>query len=89
VADDRIIHLESGVSAFNGKPFLRVSWGKEVGQVSPQEARTMASDWFDAAAAAEHDALLMAELQETVGLDFQTAGQVLLSLRARRERNGG
>jgi hypothetical protein len=88
VAEDGI-YIHSGVSAFDGKPFCAVRWGNLSGQLSPDEVRMMALHWMEAAAAAEQDALVMAELQEGVGLDLQTAGAVLVALRKRREITGG
>ncbi len=88
MSDNRVLTIVSGVSAFNGKPYCQVTWGQQSGQLTPDEVREMASHWFDAAAAAEHDALLMAELTKGVGLDLQTAGGLLLNLRKRREATG-
>ena len=85
---ENMIEIESGISAFSGKPFCAIRWGKEKGQLTPDEVRALALGWLSAAEAAEGDAMIMDELRESVGLDFQTAGTFLLSLRKRRNARG-
>ncbi len=82
------ISIESGVSLFDGKPFCAIRWGKERGQLSPDEVRQLALNWLSAAEAAESDAMVMTELQDGVGLDLQTAGAFLMALRERRGHSG-
>lgn len=77
------IEFHSGVSAFDGTPFVMVQWGKQTGQLTPDEADAHAVAVIQAAQAARHDAAIMQELQESIGVDFQTAGRFLLALRER------
>jgi hypothetical protein len=79
-----ILHTSSGVSAFTGKPFVLASWGVESGQLTPDEARALALRIVEAAAAAEHDALVLRWLQERMDLPADTAAQALVDLRELR-----
>jgi hypothetical protein len=83
------IDVTSGVSAFTGKGFCVVeavteSEDRIVGQLSPDEVRAMALHWLTAAEAAEHDAMVHAELIEGAGLAADVADGFLLALRTRR-----
>lgn len=79
------IHVESGVSAFTGEPFLTVrTEGARMGQMSPAEIRTMALHWLEAAEAAESDAAVFAELRG-VGMDVNACAGFIQALRARRD----
>lgn len=79
------IEIESGVSAFTGKGFCQVRIdGKPVGQLDPEQVRTMALHWLSAADAAESDAAVFAELK-IIGIDEQHAGRFIAALRHRRE----
>lgn len=79
------IHVESGVSAFSGEPFLTIrTTGGRTGQMTPAELRTMALHWLEAAEAAETDAAVFAELS-SLGLDDATAAGFIQALRFRRD----
>lgn len=77
--------ISSGVTP-QLKPFCGV-WINEqqIGQLDPAAVRGLALQWLEAAETAESDALVTAELVETVGLDLPTAGQFLIALRNRRD----
>ncbi len=78
------IRIESGVSMFDGSPFCGVFVnGAQVGQMTPDEVRQMALTWLEAAEAAEHDALVVAELRDMEAKE-QTIAAFLQALRARR-----
>lgn len=78
------IAIESGVSAFTGKGFCVVSVdGKTIGQLEPQEVRTMALHWLTAADAAESDAAVLAELR-AIGIEDAQAAGFISALRKRR-----
>lgn len=80
-----VIHIVSGVSVYDYKPFLTVMIdGKASGQLSPQQVREMALGWLEAAEAAESDSLVVRELMDGLGLKFEVAGQFLVALRERR-----
>lgn len=81
------VEITSGVSAFTGEPFCQVIInGVARGQMTPTEVRQMALGWLEAAEAAESDAMVMAEMMETVGVDQQTAGAFVAALRKRRSQ---
>ncbi len=87
VGPDRELNIgvDSGVNE-KLEPFCIVRLNdRAAGQLSPAEVRAMALQWLEAAEAAESDALVVAELVETVGLDMPTAGQFIMALRKRRE----
>lgn len=77
------IHVESGVSLFDGKPFVVMRWGKEAGQLSPQEARTHALRILACANAAESDSVVVEMLRES-GLEEEMIGLFLTDMRLRR-----
>lgn len=89
------IHVDSGVSAKTGQPFLtvratgqRASDGEKivlVGQLDPAEVRTMALHWLEAAEAAETDAALLDHMTVDLGLPLEVVGQFVAALRARRD----
>jgi hypothetical protein len=83
------IDIYSGVGVFTGEGFCRIEavltdGTRVTGQLSPDEVRQMALGWLQAAEAAEHDAAVLAELTETLGLTHEVAGSFLLGLRERR-----
>jgi hypothetical protein len=84
-----MLETSSGVSAFTGKPFVLVTWGHESGQLTPDEARALAIRIVEAAAAAEHDSLLVRWLQGRMGLEKDTAIQALADLRELRNEEEG
>lgn len=78
------IEIESGVSPFTGKGFCQIRVdGKPVGQLDPEQVRTMALHWLAAADAAESDAAVFAEMK-TLGLEDKTIGGFISALRERR-----
>lgn len=84
------INVESGVSAFDGKPFCRIECRSSdgslmVGQLNPIEVQAMALNWLTSAEAAMHDAASIHFLTKIVNLDEVTAAQFLGELRALRE----
>lgn len=91
------VNVESGVSAFDGKAFCRIECkGTEgdvmIGQLDPDTCRSMAVQWIEAADAAEFDAILLDFLINTIGLDNQSVGNILVEMRKRRgeaEGEGG
>jgi ribosomal protein S16 len=93
-ADLRGIYVESGISGRSREPFCRVAVqyaergsGKvleAVGQLTPQEVRSMARQWMEAAEAAIHDASVFHLLIDEVGLPESGAASFVASLRAHR-----
>lgn len=85
-ADGDTIGIFSGVSAFSGQGYVQITWGAESGQLTPAEARMHALAVLEAAEAAEHDALVVAELTEGMGVEQQSALAFLVNLRGRRQQ---
>jgi hypothetical protein len=80
------IEVASGVNS-QGKPFCHVMVdGKPRGQLTPNEVRSMAMQWLEAAEAAEHDSALL-RWATTVGrdgtspLDLESASALIAELR--------
>lgn len=83
------IAIESGVSIFDGKAFCRVTctssdgdiWS---GQLDPGTVRSLATSWFEAAGAAEHDAALLKFMKITFDIPEEAAATMLGELRKLR-----
>ena len=84
-ADDEIA-INSGVSLFDGSPFVVLRWGIQSGQLDPLEAEQHGLAVIAAAIASRIDAAVMAELTESIGLDKETAARFLVALRKRTGR---
>jgi hypothetical protein len=85
---ETFIEVGSGVSQSTRQGFCTIMIdGRGVGQMEPNEVRTMALHWLEAAEAAEMDAMVLAELTAADGLDLadETALGFIVALRARRE----
>lgn len=80
------LQMESGVNkSLDG--FVTVSWGAEVGQLSPDEARKHGLTMLECAEAAESDAALLRALREG-GFDDEVGFGMLRLIREKRgERN--
>lgn len=83
MSDNHRIHVQSIVSAADGRPLVQVRWGEQVGQFSPDEAREYALILLAAANAAETDAALLRFVREAGGADTQAAGLLAAFRRAR------
>jgi hypothetical protein len=75
--------MESGVNT-EGEPFVRLSWGNEMGQLSPARTREHAVGLLETAAAAEFDAALWKVVTEDMGLEPQAAMVFLSQMREKR-----
>jgi hypothetical protein len=84
--DGGTIGMNSGVSVFNGKPFVQLYWGAQAGQLTPEEAEQHGLAVIATAMAARIDAAVFAELTESVGLDKQAAAGFIRALRKRTGR---
>lgn len=76
------IEMESGVSVFDGHPFVTIHTGKEKGQLTPDETREHAKHLMEVAEAAETDALLFRAFRKDD--DVEVAQMVMLTLREER-----
>lgn len=83
------LDFSSGVSVFDGSPFVLVTWGNQEGQLTPDEADAHAVKVIQVAQAARHDAAIYAELRESLGVDEKSAAGFVAALRDRLERHGG
>ena len=79
------IYITGGVNP-KGKPFCQIEWGTKKAQLDPDDVRTMALHWLEAAESAEHDAAVFNELHEGMGLDIEPAAAFIYILRGRRLR---
>ena len=77
------IFVESGVSIFDGSPFVTLRWGSQSGQLTPLEAEQHGLGVIGAAIAARIDSAVVAELTEQVGVSQEVAAAFLLGLRRR------
>ncbi|MBI1379449.1 MAG: hypothetical protein GC157_18525 [Frankiales bacterium] len=77
------LHSSSGVSAFTGRPFVLLTWSGSSGQLTPDEARTLALDIIAAADAAETDAHVL-EVLKRLHVDEDARARFLLAIRERR-----
>lgn len=71
--DANRIEVQSIVSAADGKPYVQLKWGDQVGQLTPDEARQHALALLDAANAAETDAGLLRFIRQQGGTERQAA----------------
>jgi hypothetical protein len=81
---DLHVHIESGVSLFDGKPFVSFRWGDRLqhsGQFTPEAARRFGLDFIEAAEAALHDSALIKFLQAEMDIPFEGAGTMLMGVR--------
>lgn len=83
VTGESQLEFRSGVSAFDGTPFVMVQWARETGQLTPDEADQHAVAVIQAAQAARHDAAIVAELQESLNLPREVAVAFLHRIRER------
>jgi hypothetical protein len=81
--------ITSGYGADNQKPFVQLAYGGAVLQLSPEQARQQAMYLFEAAEAAKTDALFYEFVQSNMALDTQTAGRLLVAMRAYRVKQDG
>jgi len=84
VTPDAIMAL-SGVSLFDGSPFVALTWGAggDRAQLTPELARDLALNVLQAADAAEFDAGLVAELRR-IGMEDEPIAALLWALREGR-----
>lgn len=73
----------SGVSVFDGSPFVLITWGTMEGQLNAAEAIAHGVEVIKAAQASVYDAAIYAELTETIGLDKEAAAGFIAALRQR------
>ncbi|MGW5122991.1 hypothetical protein ACWEQ7_02820 [Streptomyces sp. NPDC004069] len=81
--DDHTCWISSAVDS-EGKAACHLTWGPVQALLKPQAVMDTARDLAAAAAHAETDIALLGVLRDQLGLDIQTAGQLLLDVRARR-----
>ncbi|MFD5468872.1 hypothetical protein [Streptomyces sp. NPDC127105] len=81
--DDHTVWIASAVDR-EGKAACHLTWGRTEALLKPQVVLDTARDLAAAAAHAETDVALLGVLRDRLGLDIQTAGRLLLDVRARR-----
>lgn len=83
-SDPSSMEMHSGVSFFDGHPFVSFRWGAEDGQLSPAEVRAHAMALLEAAEAAEGDALVFRVFQRT-GMEVSAAVAMVGFMREERK----
>jgi hypothetical protein len=81
--------VTSGYGADNQKPFVQLAYGGAVVQLSPEAAVGQAMYLLEAAEAARTDALFYEFAQANLDLDAETAGRLLIAMRAYRTKRHG
>ncbi|PZG77294.1 hypothetical protein C1I97_36940, partial [Streptomyces sp. NTH33] len=81
--DDHTCWIRSTTDS-EGRAACLLQWGPVQALLKPQAVLDTARDLAAAAAHAEADVALLAVLRDQLGLDTQTAGPLLLDVRARR-----
>lgn len=83
MAESPEIQFSSGVSVFDGSPFVLVQWGQQAGQLTPDEAEAHAVKVIACATAARYDAAVMAELTGECDFPREAAAAFIVALRGR------
>ena len=78
------LEMVSGARS-DGKPFITMTWGTELGQLSPAEARMHALRMLEVAEGAESDGVTVTFLADQ-GFDEETVASWLLMQRDYREK---
>lgn len=84
-SNDNTIHMQSGVSAFTGEPFIALQWGEQRGQLTVAEAREHAFAILETCEAAESDAFLYKFMREKVNATEERAAMMLVAFREYRD----
>lgn len=84
--EDRDLNFESMVSYRTQGPMVRITWGKNEGQLTSEEARETAMKLWDVAHASDADAFLVSFLTDKVALPKEHMYQLLSEFREWRER---
>lgn len=75
--------VESGVSMFDGKPFVNIVINGEGRRVRPAKAREMAQMMLECAEASIHESVLFDLLSDS-GSDRESGARMIMALRDRR-----
>lgn len=81
----RTIQVKAMVADKDGKPLVRMEWGKESGSLTPDEARAHALGILEEAAAAEVDAVMVKWMNQELGMDIVEAAMMRRLFRNQRE----
>ncbi|MFJ2774641.1 hypothetical protein [Streptomyces sp. NPDC087300] len=87
MSDDNTMYIEGAADPTNGRPVCLIRWGAVQAEIPVEQVFATARDLAAAAVAAETDKALMEELMDPkrLALDLQTAGQLLVKVRERRD----
>lgn len=80
------LNVGSGVSLFDGKPYVELVVGEENVQMRPKKAREVAMMLLESAEAAVQDAVLAEFGKEEIGGDEEAGARLVMMLRERREK---
>jgi hypothetical protein len=83
--DADMIHLSTMYGAATRTPYVQISWGAEMAQMSVEDARAHAVRIIEVAANAEADAAFIRFMRERLDLDsMEQVAAILLDFRAMR-----
>lgn len=80
-----MINVSSVYGNATRKPYVQVSWGESLAQLSPDTARQLGRDLLDAASAAETDAFLVEFTRRRIGVDERRTAILLEEFRKWRK----
>lgn len=86
--DNASAWIHSGTDA-GGKAVCLLTWGPVRAVLTPETVLVTARDLTAAAEAAEADIAIIGHFRETLGLDLNTAGRMVLDIRKRRPLRPG
>lgn len=86
-AGQSALHIAAVAGANTGKPYVNIARGSMVGQLDPDEARTMAQHWMEAATAADIDVRLRYALGEWDHLDAPAIEDLFALMQKVQDRN--
>jgi hypothetical protein len=84
-AEPEMIEIESMVASRTGEPFVRLKWGRNTSQFTPDEAIAHASAIIQTACAAIIDAQVVAYAKKRLGADLEHSAGMLRLFRLKRQ----
>ncbi len=86
MSENKIFQVETGYGSKTQLPYVQVSVGQEMVQMSPEDARALGLNLMAGAEAALGDAFLF-EFMSSIGLDEKEAATTMFGFRAWRREN--
>ena len=79
----------SGVSLFDGKPFVEIKTSENVQKMRPDKAREIGMMLIESAVEAERDAALVYGVKNTLHMQDTDAARILTMIRENRDQFAG